>query len=456
MNYVKDYRIIIGSRATTNEKRAAAFLQTSIRTVTGKRIPILTDAEEPCALELCVGRTNREEAFGVSLERAEDSLWEFEIRTVKGRVFLCGLGVHDPAPMPYTSSYAKLNDGAYGTVFAAYKFVEDILGYQFLYSTYIEFPENELASVPESYNVSYTKKHLRAELPSVGNSSMMWSVPNCTQLDGNMSCFIFRADDGRLAVLDGGRPGDAEHIIEILEAIAYPEKPRISLWFFSHMHVDHYGVYKSICENPELAKRIKVDKFLAHLLPEEFYASLSKEANPKFARVRSLILESEGKVCKEYIQVSEGEEYVLGNLKFTVVHTPSMEFAEQMNMNDSSVVYRLDVGGQRILFLSDSEYVTSNDLMKNHLDDIWADVVQVGHHGCGNVSRQCYEAIGAEVYLWQVDNRFWYSECGEGLNTHNTGVIRTRAYMMECGARLENVYRDTFGILDFPLPIEIK
>lgn len=456
MNYVKDYKIIIGSRATTNEKRAAAFLQTSIRTVTGKKIPILRDSEPQSGLELCVGKTSREEACGLTLERTAKSLWEYEIKTVGSRVFLCGLGVYDPTPAPYVSAYRPINDGAYGTVFAVYRFVEEVLGYQFLYSTYVEFPENELAYVPDGYCASYTEKYLRSCMPDVGQGTRMWSVPNCTELDCNMSCFIFRTADGRLAILDGGRGGDAEHVIEVLEAIAYPKKPHISLWFFSHMHRDHYGVYKAICETPELAERIKVDKFLAHLLPEEFYASLSKEANPNFASVRRQILCSEGNICEKYVQVAEGDVYDLGELRFKVVHTPSMEFATQMNMNDSSVVYRLDVGRQRILFLSDSEYVTSNDLLKNHLEDIKANVVQVGHHGCGNVSRQCYEAIGADVYLWQVDERFWYSENGEGLNTHNTGVIRTRAYMMECGARLENVYRDTRQILDFSLPIEIK
>ncbi len=456
MNYIKNYMIIIGENATFNEKRAASFIQTNVRLVTGKKIPILTDTSAPAEHEICVGRTNREALCGISFERDAGALWEYEIRTVGGRVFLCGLGVFDPTPVPYTSSYRMINDGAYGTVIAAYKFAEDVLGYDFLYSTYIEFPENDNVIIPENYSVTYTARALRSQTPPLPEGSVMWSVPNCTELDCNMSCFIFRTKDGKLAVLDGGRPGDAEHVIEVLEAIAYPKKPHISLWFFSHMHKDHYGVYKAICETPSLAERIEVDKFLAHLLPEEFYASLSKEANPNFARVRSLILESEGKVCKEYVQVAEGDEYTLGELKFKVIHTPTMEYATQMNMNDSSVVYRLDVGGQKILFLSDSEFVTSNDLMKNHVDEIKANVVQVGHHGCGNISKQCYEAIGADAYLWQVGNRFWYSENGEGLNTHNTGVIRTRAYMMECGARLENVYRDTYGILTFTLPIEIK
>ena len=82
-------------------------------------------------------------------------------------------------------------------------------------------------------------------------------------------------------------------------------------------------------------------------------------------------------------------------------------------------------------------------------------MVQVGHHGCGNVSKACYEAIGAKAYFFQISDRFWYSERGEGLNTHNTGVIRTRAWLMELGAKRENIYRNSNGILAFPLPFPI-
>ena len=54
MNYIKNYMIIIGENATFNEKRAASFIQTNVRLVTGKKIPILTDTSAPAEHEICV------------------------------------------------------------------------------------------------------------------------------------------------------------------------------------------------------------------------------------------------------------------------------------------------------------------------------------------------------------------------------------------------------------------
>jgi beta-lactamase superfamily II metal-dependent hydrolase len=173
--------------------------------------------------------------------------------------------------------------------------------------------------------------------------------------------------------------------------------------------------------------------------------------------VRSVILDSGAVTGATVHTVRAGDVIEVDEIRFDVIHVPDLAYADKMNMNDSSTVYKMTYdGGQTMMLLGDAEWVTSNDLVENHADLLKSDIVQVGHHGCGNVSKECYEAIGADVYLWQVGNRFWYSENGEGLNTHNTGVIRTRSYMMECGARLENVYRDTYGILTFTLPIEIK
>ena len=106
------------------------------------------------------------------------------------------------------------------------------------------------------------------------------------------------------------------------------------------------------------------------------------------------------------------------------------------------------------MFLGDAEWVCNNDLLGNHRDELKSDVVQVGHHGCGNVSEECYNAIAADVYLWQLGNRFWYGEKGEGIATHNTGVIRCRNWMKRRGVKKENIYVNRHELLAFKLPME--
>ena len=63
--------------------------------------------------------------------------------------------------------------------------------------------------------------------------------------------------------------------------------------------------------------------------------------------------------------------------------------------------------------------------------------------------------IDADAYIWQIGEKFWYSDGGEGLNTHNTGVIRTRAYMMKKPPKKENIHVVMDHILSSPLPMEI-
>lgn len=51
--------------------------------------------------------------------------------------------------------------------------------------------------------------------------------------------------------------------------------------------------------------------------------------------------------------------------------------------------------------------------------------------------------------------RFWYQDCGEGLNTHNVGFIHSRTMMKGFGIKDENVYVSLGDIDSFPLPMPI-
>ena len=104
-----------------------------------------------------------------------------------------------------------------------------------------------------------------------------------------------------------------------------------------------------------------------------------------------------------------------------------------------------------MLFLADAEFVCNNDLLDRCRADLPADIVQIGHHGCGNVTGECYRAIGAKTYLWQASHKFRYSDRGDGLGTHNTGVIHTRACLDAMGIPPEaHVYEDR-GIVGISL-----
>ena len=460
MKKVIDYVIVVSQNASENELRAASFIRDNIRLVCGKLIPIVNDAQPATENEIVVGETNREIADGFIVKRYRDNssggVWEYIIKMVGTRLYLTGLGCPPESEGPYTSAYKHLDDGKIGTVMAAYHFVEDILGYDFLYSSYIDVPENSDIMIPENYCYEFTREALRAKEPVLFEGAAFYTLHGAEELHCNMGGMIFKSREGRIAVIDGGRIPDTERFIRILQKISGREVPHVDAWLFSHLHTDHYGVYYTLCSNEKYRGKVTVGDFYCDLLTEEFYTKLAKEKVTNADIIRSAMISPDSPTGAEVHTVKRGEIISVDEIEFDVIHVPDLSFADKMNMNDSSVVYKMTYdGGQTMMLLGDAEWVCSNDLTQNCPDKLKSDIVQVGHHGCGNVSAECYEMIDADAYIWPVGEKFWYSDCGEGLNTHNTGVIRSRAYMMRKNPNMKNVYVVMDDILSSPLPMKI-
>lgn len=460
MKKIKDYVIVIPEKADVNELRAAAFIRDNVKLVCGKKLPVVRDSHAPVPCEIVVGATAREALDGLDIPRYVDpdrvNNWEYIMKKVGDRLYLSGLGMPPAEPRPFTSSYRALDDGKIGTVMAAYRFTEDILGYDFLYAPYVDIPENEELLMPENYSYHFTREELGKKDPVLYDSAAFYTLHCADMLNWNMGCMIFKSRAGKIVVIDGGHASETDRFMRILRKISGKEVPHVSAWLFSHLHSDHYGVYQTLCSDEKYRGALTVDGFYCDLVTEEFYTTLSPERWAGYAEVRKTLLNSENTVGAKVHTVKAGDVITVDELEFKVIHVPQQEYFTKMNTNDSSVVYKFTYDGkQTMMLLGDAEYVCSNDLTNNCAELLKSDVVQVGHHGCGNVSGECYKLIGADAYIWQVGEKFWYSDNGEGLNTHNTGVIRTRAYMMELSPKPENVHVVMDDILSSPLPMKI-
>ncbi len=451
MARIQNYRIVIGTNPTVNEKRAAAFAAKYIKLVTGVWVDTVTDDTAPQPLEIAVGRTNREALDGLAFDRCPDRNWEYTVQLCGRRLYLTGFG----CPKGEARARQVVNDYCLGTVLAAYHFVEHILGFEFVYETYDRCPEVPELPMPECYHFEYTTQALAAQLPEKMEGSAMYLIPTCCVLEWNMCSVVLKTRSGKLVVMDGGHGEDAEHVLRCLEHLADGEKPVISAWLFSHIHPDHYGMLYRLCTEPELAKRVEIRHFYGHLLPHEFYAELSKERDAEMAEARDQLWNMGSTLGVTMHQVEKGDSIQVDELRFDVIHVPDMADAREMNMNDSSTVYKLTHdSGQRILFLGDAETVCARHMLREP-ELLRSDVVQVGHHGCWSVDFDTYAAIDADAYFFEIGCRFWFGDKAEGLNTHNTGVIRSRNFIRELGKKRENIHRDTDGILSFSLPMPI-
>ncbi len=451
---LKNYRIILSQNPTPNERRAAAFLREKIMLVTGNLLPVLHDDACPDKYEIIIGKTRREQYDGLSFPRSRQGVWQYSLRILGSRLYLTGYGVPETPPQEYTSAYRYVDDGGQGTVFAAYRFVEEILGYDFLRGDFELPPFRPDAAIPGDLRIDYTTESLRsAKLPGFSGDAI-YMLPVTAQLDWNIMSFVIRTKGGRYAVIDGGHPEETGFLLDTLSRLAGGNVPVVDAWFLTHLHADHYGVIAELCGNPDRYRSCVVVKTVYHaLLPREFYTNISRERNPAFAGVYDTICNAQTALGCDVVRLAEGDTVNVGGLVFRVIHTPDCveeSLLPKMNINDSSMVLRLEAGGQRILFLSDSEWICNRQLLRKHRDELPADIVQIAHHGCGNVSEECYEAIAAKKYLMQAGNHFYYSDRGEGLNSHNTGMIRTRRYLCRIGVK---EICDRYGVVAFELPV---
>ncbi|MBE6712716.1 MAG: MBL fold metallo-hydrolase [Ruminococcaceae bacterium] len=459
MPKIRDYRIVLAEKPTYNERRAAAFVRSAVRLITGKTLETVSDSEPPIPYEIVIGKTTREALDGLFLERSRKSLWEYVIRFVGDRLYLTGLGLPAEEEDPYKHPYGIIDDGAYGTSIAAYRFTEDVLGYDFLFDAYGSYTENPDLVMPANYAVDHFKDALEQDHAPKLEGTGFWAVPSARVPAWNMGCLIFRSREGRIVLIDGGLQSDAPRIIRLLQEITGKETPVIDALLFTHLHPDHYGFYRHLCLDEALREKVRIKAFYHHLLPDTFYSTHSKEKGPEWQEVLDLIQASPEILGTKLCTVEEGDVITVDDLSFKVLHVPSHEedVMKTMNMNDSSVIYRMDhESGQRMLLLADGEWVVSNALSKLPPDQLRAELVQVGHHGVGNVSHEIYRRIGGKVFLYQVSPRFWYSDRGEGQGSHVIGMARNLHWLMEDGALRENILDTSRGIVARPLPLSFK
>ncbi len=456
MSKITEYRIVTSAKPQTNEQRAASFIRQNIKLVCGKKVEIVRDTEAPTPLEIVVGKTNREALDGVELTRTRDGAWEYVIFKNGDRLYVTGLGCPPEVEPEYNTAYRKLDDGAIGTVMAANHFVEDILGYQFIYANFDEFPENPDLCMPDDYDYRFTREALRLQRPKKIDGAALYSINISERLDWNIGSFILKTREGKIIVIDGGHTQELPRLIECLKTVSGEEVPTVTAWLFSHLHGDHYGAYLRLCNEEEWRDKIIVKDMYCNFLGREFCSEISCEAGPGYTPVWDALMSSDKTLGANIHIVEKGDIIAVDEIEFEVIHVPDIEFGPKMNMNDSSVVYKMTYDkGQTIMFLGDAEWVCDNDLVANCADKLKSDVVQVGHHGCGNVSKRCYELIDAKAYIWQCGEKFWYQDSGEGLNTHNVGFIRYRTFMKEIGVKNENIYVTLGDIDSLPLPMPI-
>ena len=101
------------------------------------------------------------------------------------------------------------------------------------------------------------------------------------------------------------------------------------------------------------------------------------------------------------IKVHTGQVFNFGSTSVEVLYTVEDIIPKSLpNINDSSMVIRVNIAGQSIMLLADTCYDSGPILNNTWGDYLKSDIVQIAHHGCYPSVKEIYQSIQAETILF--------------------------------------------------------
>ncbi len=245
-----------------------------------------------------------------------------------------------------------------------------------------------------------------------------------------MQSFVLRTKHGKLIVIDGGIDGDGfekkAYMPAALRAIAgvgqdgYVE---VEAWFLSHAHKDHFNELRKTLDEYTDDENFVIKNFYFDFPDYETpeypsansdspYLELLKASLNHYAEVRGIPV-TEGSTYYEDINgavinaesIANGYEMNIDGVRIEFLHT--WDASNGGVINDNSLVMRMWVEGQSILFLQDAAVAEGNSLIQKYGDALKSDIVQMAHHAQGGVSKLCYDRIDASVRIWPTPLWVW-------------------------------------------------
>ncbi|MEA2096987.1 MAG: DNA internalization-related competence protein ComEC/Rec2 [Candidatus Cloacimonadota bacterium] len=155
-------------------------------------------------------------------------------------------------------------------------------------------------------------------------------------------------------------------------ALPYLQKKGISSIdhvLITHAHNDHYGGVFSVFENLEVKNLIVTDEFQNR----KIWNSIAEEVEIERCSVFTVL---------DTTHISFNE------INFKIIHPDS--YYKSGNINNLSIVVRLDYGDLSVLFTGDLEREGEDYLINNYPEFLDCDVLKVGHHGSKTASSPAF------------------------------------------------------------------
>jgi beta-lactamase superfamily II metal-dependent hydrolase len=213
--------------------------------------------------------------------------------------------------------------------------------------------------------------------------------------------YIFRLPDGRFIIHDGGYSG-GDIVYKTLRKLEEGDIT-IAAWFISHPHGDHFPAFTDFITTYGSSGEIKIEKLMLNYAhPSAYDLSNSAGKENQSANVTKLFNKvKQSAPDLEIIKLHTGQMINFGSVSVEVLYTVEDILPRTLpNVNDSSLVIRLNVEGQTVMLLADTCYDSGpimNDMWGDYLK---SDIVQIAHHGIWPSVESIYHSIQGETVLF--------------------------------------------------------
>ncbi len=266
--------------------------------------------------------------------------------------------------------------------------------------------------------------------------------------------YMIKTKNNSLIMLDGGEATDYKQIIALAKHLTGDEVPVIDAWLFSHSHSDHVNAFTELMN--EAPEALDIKKIYHHITTEE-YMLLNEPTNKTSYRRFVRALKKYDESGANIVVVEEGQKFTYDGIEIEVLLIPDETLKPLTGavINDSSVVYRMTIDGQSVLFLGDAYHQSGDRLIQKYGDNLASDVVQMAHHGSQGVQKAVYDKIAPKVCLWPAPAFMWDDANQiKGDGGLELETVELHSYMTKkLKVKTHIIARDGLQKLTFPLEL---
>lgn len=224
--------------------------------------------------------------------------------------------------------------------------------------------------------------------------------------------YVFTLEDGSYIIVDGGgKYGDDE--VNLFNFLKENNKRTdgkivIAAWIFTSSADEHTGVFVDFTNEKSYFEQVTLNQVVYNFAPGyEISGSDSVVSNmeacvAKYTGAKTIIAHA-------------GQRIMAGNAEIEILFTHEMlspYFVE--NAGNASTVFRIKVGGQKVLFLGDIAKVSKKSekeavdlLIAMYGSELASDVVQMANHGVNGGSVELYTLINPILAFCPVIEEDW-------------------------------------------------